>query len=1278
VNTINFTSSAVVGGVTCEIQGWLDYASSSSAWKQISFKGQRTGDSMGGLFRFKVGGVVVSPPAWSAVPAVPYVFGIASIFSLVPYVTSSLAVTFSQSGSFPPGLTVTSAGLLSADATLAVGTYSVQVTATDSNGQAAVSSPISVVCAIGTHPPVWSSTTLITVQQGSNFNLNVLCTDQDAGDSITFTSLLTLPAGVSLNQNSGVLSVGSGVAVAAYTIRCRGTDTTNRTADSQNITLSVVAQPTLTVVTIPQDEQFTVVVGPYALPAPATGLFPTTYAMTGAPTGVTLRTSGGIPTGVVDVALTTQTGTYSIVISRTLNNASQASFQFSLVVTAALVVGVQTGFQVARTGIWFRNLAQIQSGGNLQPGDQINCIPDSVRGRTYYGPDGVKYCAVLMMINGNPNPPHGIIKMVSTVPGQKWTLDTSDSRQGRGSNYLLGGNQNASTGSGNGILTMNQFAGVDGVDITDGAFVGMPILDAQDDTCAFYMKGLNTVTGRSDWNVKFTSCLFGPLSNGLRGSPDAAEIGAAHYADDTSKLTVINSEFRGCGNGGGNSHNAYVGHFAVVTLTGCYSHSEGADGHLWKCYSKKSIVTACRFTDELGTASFHNDWGAGGDVTIQGCIYEKGPGALNSPLISFGRQWFVWPTTDGRTDSLRVYQCTMVGYLSNQVFFDYGSQTGGAGSTIITLANNDIQDNILAGPNTPALVAGAVTTVANGPQFKATTINTSNVIAATTTAQFTAVFSNPANYDFSLIVAPGAVTGSEVPTTLAYSFPVGTVVRTDTSKGAYVTGLPFYATQALLPSGTWREVTDTPLSGFQKLNQIPLLTGKIYSSQEYTGNLGNSGILEQWAGGVFAPDYSQYGGLAVTGGGHAGSGHFPAHYNSVCVWNATTAGWEMTTDPWYDENFLLPASLGIHGPGNPAATLKWLGSGDFWVNGNPSPSTQEQLDATRGSYSEYVDGEPAGSHQYGYTCILPSSAGGGTKGMLVTPCLPSAGVKGTAFGVLALHGCDLSKVALANGTNRGWSRLSNDLGINQNAGIFIGCAVADPRRRKIYMFQDSGRFNVWDCTTPSASTWVRAFGMPNNSGTQAFYNVLAYVPSTDPADTTGAQDILLHVNFHTGQIYACWAVDVANGTLTTGFWNPQPTGTKPSTGVNLNWDMGGYMGGFEWCLDLTACCFLDYYTTGGSNPNGIGNGDPFNTGNFMDLWKVTVPMDRKNGTYAWSKESLNKMVGTTNTGAPTNPRDWNGEAGCYGKFRYNQKGKYFMLCDLEGMLMRIFRPTGLV
>jgi hypothetical protein len=298
--------------------------------------------------------------------------------------------------------------------------------------------------------------------------------------------------------------------------------------------------------------------------------------------------------------------------------------------------------------------------------------------------------------------------------------------------------------------------------------------------------------------------------------------------------------------------------------------------------------------------------------------------------------------------------------------------------------------------------------------------------------------------------------------------------------------------------------------------------------------------------------------------------------------------------------------------------------------------------------------------------------------MLVFPCRASIGCSSTAGGPLVLHGCDLSKVSLANGTNRGWSRLSNDVGVNQNNGIFIGCAVADPRRRKIYMLQDSGRFTVWDCTTPSASTLVRQFGMPNSNGTAAFYNVLAYVPSTDPADTTGAQDILLHVNNHTGELYACWAVDVANGTTTTGFWNPTATGTKPCTGVNLNWDMGGYMGGFEWCPDLTACCFLDYYTNGAVNPNGFQGGNPINTGQFMDLWKVVVPMDRKNGTYAWSKERLNQMIGTTNQNATNNPRDWNGETGSFSKFRYNAKGKYFMLCDLEGMRMRLFRPTGLV
>ena len=204
---------------------------------------------MGGLFRFKVGVSAAPAPVWQSIPSAPFVFGVAGTFPFSVFVSSILPLTFTATGVYPSGLTVNSTlSRLESTASLALGTYSIQITATDSLNQSTVSPVIQVVCALGTHPPVWNSTSLVSVPQGQTFNLNTLCTDQDAGDSISYTSLLALPTGFSLNGSTGLVSVASSVVVGAYTLRFRGTDLTNRTADSQNLTFSItsaVLQPSI-------------------------------------------------------------------------------------------------------------------------------------------------------------------------------------------------------------------------------------------------------------------------------------------------------------------------------------------------------------------------------------------------------------------------------------------------------------------------------------------------------------------------------------------------------------------------------------------------------------------------------------------------------------------------------------------------------------------------------------------------------------------------------------------------------------------------------------------------------------------------------------------------------------------------------------------------------------------------------------------------------------------------------------------------------------------------
>lgn len=244
MSIVPFYYVTTISGVQYELSGNVTTkVSPSSTWQQIRYSDNNSKISMAGLFRFRVGETAVPAPVWSGSPSPSFVFGVASSVSFLSLVTSSLPLTFTAVGPYPPGMTINSAsGTIAVTANVALGTYNnLQIRATDTLGQSSLCTAFTAVVALGTHSPVWSSLNLWSVQQGSFFNLNSVCSDQDAGDSLSFTALSNLPAGISLNQSTGVLSIGSSVPAQAYSVSFRATDLTARIADSGSRTLSVIA-----------------------------------------------------------------------------------------------------------------------------------------------------------------------------------------------------------------------------------------------------------------------------------------------------------------------------------------------------------------------------------------------------------------------------------------------------------------------------------------------------------------------------------------------------------------------------------------------------------------------------------------------------------------------------------------------------------------------------------------------------------------------------------------------------------------------------------------------------------------------------------------------------------------------------------------------------------------------------------------------------------------------------------------------------------------------------
>lgn len=249
MNTVSFYQTTTISGVVYELNASITTRSGATdTWQYIKFSEVNSKASMGGLFRFKIGPSAAIGPTWTnMVTSFAFVNGIPSTQSFSTYAGGTEPLTFFSAG-LPSQVTLNASTRVLAYngfnqvTTVAGG----RITATNSVGSS--TSPFfSTIIALGAHAPVWASTTLISVAQGNTYDLHIICSDQDVGDSITFTALTSLPIGVNLNQNTGVITVASNTIVGAYSLSIRATDLTGRTADKINLTLSVTpasAQPT--------------------------------------------------------------------------------------------------------------------------------------------------------------------------------------------------------------------------------------------------------------------------------------------------------------------------------------------------------------------------------------------------------------------------------------------------------------------------------------------------------------------------------------------------------------------------------------------------------------------------------------------------------------------------------------------------------------------------------------------------------------------------------------------------------------------------------------------------------------------------------------------------------------------------------------------------------------------------------------------------------------------------------------------------------------------------
>jgi Putative Ig domain len=240
--------------------------------------------------------------------------------------TGDTPITFSETGSLPSGVTLSSAGLLSGTPAFGTaGSYPVTITATDVNSN---TTDQSFTLTVDAAAPVFTSGTGTLFFENSPGSFQVTA---DGDTPISFSETGSLPSGVTLSS-AGLLSGTPAFGTAGtYPVTITATDTNSNTTD-QSFTLTVGASAPVftsgTSTTFTENSSG-------SFQATATGDTPISFSETGSlPSGVTLS-SGGLLSGT---PANGTAGTYPITITATDTNSNTTNQSFTLTVNSGSIV----------------------------------------------------------------------------------------------------------------------------------------------------------------------------------------------------------------------------------------------------------------------------------------------------------------------------------------------------------------------------------------------------------------------------------------------------------------------------------------------------------------------------------------------------------------------------------------------------------------------------------------------------------------------------------------------------------------------------------------------------------------------------------------------------------------------------------------------------------------------------------------------------------------------------------------------------------------------------
>jgi len=214
-------------------------------------------------------------------------------------ITADSSPTSYDATGLPVGLSVnTSTGLISGTPTAAAGTFTVTLSAANATGTGTLSLTLEV-----TEPllgaPVISSALTATATRGSAFSYQIT-----ASSSPTSYNATGLPAGLSINASTGLISGNPTAAAGTFIVTLSAANGTG--AGTANLTLTLNASPQITsalTATATRGSAFS-----YQITADSS---PTSYNATGLPTGLSVNTTNGLISGTPTVAA----GTFTVTLS---------------------------------------------------------------------------------------------------------------------------------------------------------------------------------------------------------------------------------------------------------------------------------------------------------------------------------------------------------------------------------------------------------------------------------------------------------------------------------------------------------------------------------------------------------------------------------------------------------------------------------------------------------------------------------------------------------------------------------------------------------------------------------------------------------------------------------------------------------------------------------------------------------------------------------------------------------------------------------------------------